>query len=284
MTEDAAGPINGRNGDLKLERGEIRQIADGVYMREQPIALSPSLWKDREAPAFELKVQITLDQAREVARWAAQHLHLDPHADAARGNGYLVHGLYFDTPNLDVYHRTPGFKKRKFRLRRYGDNAAIFLEQKRKSAGKVAKRRVQIAEVELDRLRQDPTDIDWSGHWFHRRIATRQLEPSCLITYERQAFFGHDSEGPLRLTLDRNVRSRPADIWNVHPVLDGPVMLPDRVLLELKYRKLLPALFKALMQDFGLNPGRMSKYRLAIEASGRATGNGRPLNGNGRPQ
>jgi hypothetical protein len=195
-----------------------------------------------------------------------------------------VHGLYFDTPNLDVYRRTPGYKKRKFRLRRYGENGAVFLEQKRKSQGKVAKRRVEIAENELDRLREAPMDIDWTGHWFHRRIARRQLQPSCLITYEREPFFGHDSEGPLRLTLDRNVRSRPADIWNVRPVLDGPVMLHDRVLLELKYRRHLPALFKALMQDFGLNPGPMSKYRLAIEASGRAAGNGRPLNGNGRLQ
>ena len=190
-----------------------------------------------------------------------------------------MHGLYFDTPALDVYQRSPGYKKRKYRLRRYGENGAIFLEQKRKSEGKVAKRRVQIAESELDRLQLLPHDTEWLGHWFHRRIARRLLQPSCLISYERQAYFGHNTEGPLRLTLDRNVRSRVADDWNVVPVLEGPVMLPGHVLLELKYRRQMPALFRALMQDFGLNPGPLSKYRLAVQASGRAPINGRAVDG-----
>lgn len=280
MNEDSAGPPMSRNDPADAEppaSGEIREVADGVFMRQEPIALSPSLWKDRESPAFELKFQLNLEQARAIAAWAAHYLHLDPHADPARGNGYLVHGLYFDTPTLDVFHRTPGFKKRKYRLRRYGDNAAIFLEQKRKSEGKVAKRRVQIAEDEIERLRDIPNGVDWAGLWFHRRIAKRQLEPSCLISYERQAFFGHNTDGPLRLTLDRNVRTKVAECWSVLPVPDAPALLPDHVLLELKYRKHLPALFKALMQDFGLAPGPLSKYRLAVEASGRAGVNGRPV-------
>jgi len=281
MNDDSAGPAQSRNEPESESpaRGEISEIADGVFARQEPIALSPSLWKDREAPAFELKFQVHLEQAREIAAWAANYLHLDPHADPTRGNRYLVHGLYFDTPALDVFHRTPGYKKRKFRLRRYGDNEAIFLEQKRKSEGKVAKRRVQILQEEIDRLRTIPNGNDWAGLWFHRRIVRRALEPSCLISYERQAFFGHNTEGPLRLTLDRNVRSRPAQEWNVVPVIDGPLMLPDQVLLELKYRRQMPALFKALMQDFGLNPGPLSKYRLAVQSSGRAASNGRPMDG-----
>lgn len=280
MNEDSAGPVNGRNDEPAAEPpavGEICQIADGVFTRQEPLALSPSLWKDREAPAFELKFQIDRAQAAAVAAWAAQHLQLDPHADPSRGNTYLVHGLYFDTPNLDVFRRSPGYKKRKFRLRRYGENDAIFLEQKRKSDGKVAKRRVEVAQVELDRLREIPADIDWTGNWFHRRIARRLLQPSCLITYERQAYFGNNAEGPLRLTLDRNVRTRPAESWIIAPVLDGPVILPDWVLLELKYRRTMPSLFKGLMQDFGLIPGPLSKYRLAIETSGRAPVNGRTV-------
>lgn len=280
MNEDSAGPMPSRNDECDAEPpapGEIREIANGVFARHEPAALSPSLWKDRETPAFELKFQLFVDQARAIAAWAANYLQLDPHADPARENTYLVHGLYFDTPAFDVYQRSPGYKKRKYRLRRYGDNSPIFLEQKRKANGKVAKRRVQIAETEIERLRQIPCDTDWMGHWFHRRIARRQLQPSCLISYERQAFFGHNSEGPLRLTLDRNVRSQMADDWNVKPILEGPVMLPDQILLELKYRRQVPSLFKALMQDFGLNPGPLSKYRLAIQSSGRA-----PINGEAR--
>ena len=186
-------------------------------------------------------------------------------------DSYRIHGLYFDTPALDVFHRTTGYKKKKYRLRRYGNDALIFLEQKRKSAGRVAKRRVQVAEAELERLREMPTDTDWTGAWFHRRITVRKLQPSCFITYQRQAYFGQNAEGPLRLTLDRHIQSQLADRWAVAEIVDGVPMLPGRVLLELKYRRNLPALFKGLMQDLSLTPSPLSKYRLAVQALGLAT-------------
>jgi hypothetical protein len=272
MNEDTASPSCERNGvsDDGLASGAIRENADGVFSRQTPTSLSPSLWNDREEPAFELKFQLDEEQARQVAEWARQHLNLDPHAVPELGDAYRVHGLYFDTPALDVFHRSPGYKRKKYRLRRYGSNALLFLEQKRKSAGRVAKRRIQVEEAELDRLREVPTDLDWPGGWFHRRLSVRKLQPSCLISYQRQAYFGHNVEGPLRLTLDRHLHSQNADRWTVEEVMDGLTMVPDRVLLELKYRRHLPAVFKGLMQDVGLTPSPLSKYRLAIQALGRA--------------
>lgn len=273
MSEETATSACDRNGAAlngKPGPGDIREIADGVFTRQTPASLSPSLWENREEPAFELKFQVDEEQARQVAAWAAKYLHLDPNARPELGNAYRVHGLYFDTPALDVFQRSPGYKKKKYRLRRYGSDPLVFLEQKRKSAGRVAKRRVQVEEDVLERLRDIPTEIDWTGAWFHRRINVRRLQPSCLISYQRQAYFGHNAEGPLRLTLDRNIRSQAADGWTVTEVTDGLPMLTERVLLELKFRRHLPALFKGLMQDFALTPAPLSKYRLAIEALGRA--------------
>lgn len=273
MNEDTATPACDRNGTSvngKPEPGDIREIGNGVYARETPASLSPSLWQNREEPAFELKFQLDEALGREVADWAAQHLHLDPNGRPELGNAYRIHGLYFDTPALDVFQRSPGYKKKKYRLRRYGSDPLIFLEQKRKSAGRVAKRRVQVDEAELERLRDIPGEQDWTGAWFHRRINVRKLQPSCLVSYQRQAYFGHNAEGPLRLTLDRNIRSEIAERWTVAEVADGMPMLRQCVLLELKFRRHLPALFKGLMQDFALTPGPLSKYRLAIQALGRA--------------
>ncbi|MBM3995600.1 MAG: polyphosphate polymerase domain-containing protein [Planctomycetes bacterium] len=234
-------------------------------------ALSPSLWKNREEPAFEIKFQLSQEQARQVALWAREHLQLDPHNRPELDDSYRIHGLYFDTPTLDVFHRSDGYKKKKYRLRKYGGNDSIFLEQKRKSGGKVAKRRVQVEHAELARLAVAPTDdLSWIGAWFHRRIAVRQLQPICLISYQRQAFFGQNAEGPLRLTLDRNIRAARAQEWTVAEVLDGLAMLSDSVLLELKFRRHMPGLFKGLMQDLSLTPGPLSKYRLAVEALGLA--------------
>jgi hypothetical protein len=279
MNEDTETPACERNGHSrngKRELAEIREIAHGVFTRPESASLSPSLWKDREEPAFELKFQLDPSQARQVAAWAAQHLHLDPHGKPELDFAYRVHGLYFDTPALDVFHRSNGYKKKKYRLRRYGADPLVFLEQKRKSAGKVAKRRVQVDDAELERLSEAEFDLAWSGGWFHRRITVRRLQPSCSISYQRQAYFGHHSDGPLRLTLDRNICSQLADGWKVEEVVGGQSMLADSVLLELKFRKNVPALFKGLMQDFALSPSPLSKYRLAVEALGRVSAAGRP--------
>jgi hypothetical protein len=292
MSEDTAGPADtgtpARPGRLerpphhsvngKPAPGVICEIANGVFARQQPASLSPSLWKDREEPAFELKFQLKEEQARQVAAWARQHLNVDPHALSQFNHAYQVHGLYFDTPGLDVFHRSPGYRRRKYRLRRYGSAAQVFLEQKRKSAGQVAKRRVQVEEADLQRLRETPIETAWHGAWFHRRISIRQLQPSCLISYQRQAYFGHNADGPLRLTLDRGIRSQCADGWGVREVVDG-TMLTQQVLLELKFRCHLPALFNALMQDLTLAPKPLSKYRLAIQALGRAPVSGGAMDG-----
>ena len=283
MTEDlhrSAPERNGHATNASPGIDDIRQIADNVFTRQAPgpTSLSPSLWNDREEPAFELKFQLDHEKARQIAQWAQQHLNLDPHAVPELGNAYHVHGLYFDTPALDVFQRSPGYKRKKYRLRRYGDTSFIFLEQKRKSGGKVAKRRIQVEEAELERLRELATDPAWLGSWFHRRITMRKLQPSCLISYERQAYFGQNAEGPLRLTLDRNVRTQNSDRWLVEEIVDGP-RLTEEVLLELKFRRHLPGLFKGLMQDFGLEPGPLSKYRLAIRALGRGNFAGESVDG-----
>ncbi|MBI2804415.1 MAG: polyphosphate polymerase domain-containing protein [Planctomycetes bacterium] len=275
MSEGVAFPSLNRPSDEDGQStgsasADIREIAAGLFARHEAASLSPSLWQDREEPAFEFKFQVDQTKARDLATWAAEHLNLDPHADPQLENSYRVHGLYFDTPFLDVYHRSPGFKKRKFRLRRYGEGATIFLEQKRKSAGRVAKRRVPIGEGDLARLREPYAEVEWPGVWFHRRISQRQLQPSCLISYCRQAYFGHNAEGPLRMTLDRQVRAGDANGWSIATLADGGPTLTEQVLLELKFRRHLPALFKALMQDFALTPGPLSKYRLAIQSLGRA--------------
>jgi hypothetical protein len=42
--------------------------------------------------------------------------------------------------------------------------------------------------------------------------------------------------------------------------------LTNETIIELKYRKSLPGLFKNLIQELALNPQPVSKYRLSMEA------------------
>jgi hypothetical protein len=219
-------------------------------------------------PAFELKFLIDEARAREVEAWARGRLALDPHGDTALGGAYATTSLYFDTPELDVYDRSPGYKRRKFRVRRYGAAAWTFVERKSKWGDRVEKRRTAVPEVELAQLAHPMSLVTWPGHWFHRRLLARRLAPACRISYQRTAYVGACGEGPLRLTLDRRVRGVLSGEWCVGPPERAVPLLRGQVVLELKFRASLPAPFKGIVQGMRLSPSGVSKYRLCREAWG----------------
>lgn len=232
-------------------------------------AASPSLKTpgDGAAPAYELKFLVDEDRAQEVEAWARRRLVPDPHGDPALGGAYQTTTLYFDTPGLDVYRRTPSYRRRKYRVRRYDSAPWVFLERKSKWGDRVAKRRVLVPTAELPLLAGTVAPPEWPGHWFHGQLLPRDLLPACRIAYLRTAFVGACAEGPLRLTLDRQTRSAGAEGWRLDTFKGGRPFLTGRVILELKFRTALPALFKALVQELRLNPSPASKYRLCREAA-----------------
>jgi hypothetical protein len=220
------------------------------------------------APAFELKFLLDEARAQEVEAWARERLVLDPHGDPALGGAYETTTLYTDTPELDVYHRSPSFRRSKYRVRRYGSAPWVFLERKSKGGDRVAKRRATVPGQELAGLAQPTSHLTWPGHWFHRRLLERRLGPACRIAYQRMAFVGSCPEGPLRLTLDRQVRGVLTGDWALDAFVGGAALLSGQVILEFKFRSALPAPFKALVQAMQLSPAAVSKYRLCREAWG----------------
>jgi hypothetical protein len=233
-----------------------------------PHAESPSLAPrgDPHGPAFELKFLIDDALAAQVESWAARRLTLDPHADPALGGAYRTTSLYFDTPQLDVYHRATAYRRRKFRIRRYGAAPLAYLERKSKWGDRVEKRRTSLPEHELPLLLAPPTAEDWPGFWFQRRLMLRNLRPACKIIYHRTAYIDGTIAAPLRLTLDRNVRGILSSGWGLVPHDGGLPLLRERVILELKFRNALPVPFRELIADLRLTPGAVSKYRLCREA------------------
>lgn len=231
---------------------------------------SPSITSaaDGAMPAYELKFLVDEAQAQEVEAWARGHLVLDPHGNPALGGAYRTTSLYCDTPERDVYHRTRSYKRRKFRVRRYGECPEIFLERKSKWGDRVAKRRLIISEEELPLLAHPMSLVEWPGHWFHRHLMSRRLGPACRIAYQRTAYVGTCPESPLRLTLDRRIRGALTDEWSVAPFEGGLPLLTGQVILELKFRMALPTPFKELVAAQRLNPSSVSKYRRCLQAWG----------------
>ena len=127
-------------------------------------ATSPSLRKNHDATAFEIKFLLPFAVAKEVLERARRQMQLDPHCDPQLGEAYEVHGLYFDTDDFHVYHRVNSHAVHKLRLRRYGRMQSIFLEHKAKVKGRVRKkRRTPLDDGEIPLLFGRPLAgrVDW---------------------------------------------------------------------------------------------------------------------------
>jgi hypothetical protein len=221
--------------------------------------MSPSLTLEPGGgDAYEVKFRLTGDEACGAEAWARQRLTPDPHGD----NGvYRTTSLYLDTPFLDIYHRTPGYRRSKYRLRRYGADEAIHLERKRRRGDRVRKRREAVALAEV------PSLLDGEGGgWFGLLVRQRLLRPICWIGYLRTAFVSATANGPVRLTLDRGIAGTTASDWTVPGQVEGRPLLPGEVILELKFRASLPVLFHDLLAQLPSRLAGVSKYSRCVEA------------------
>src|ERR1051326_6112390 len=238
-----------------------------------PVHISPSLdVRENRELAAEIKFLVPSPLGGEIRAWARQWLAPDPHAGGDLGDTYRTTSIYFDTGDFDVLRKTGSFGKSKYRIRRYGENQGVFLERKLKTRDLVSKRRSVIDVADLPRLGDTEPRRGWGGYWFHRRIQARMLQPVCQISYLRTARVGAGSFGPIRLTLDQDIRALPVirtAFRHAHP---GTLLSEHYLILELKFRRAIPELFRHLIATFRLEPQAVSKYRLAAAAPGCVAG------------
>jgi VTC domain len=235
---------------------------------------SPALYRgDADVPAFEVKFLLSESEAREAEKRLRTSLASDPNADPALGGAYRVTSVYFDTTAFDVYRRTEGFRRRKYRVRRYGTAAVAFLEQKAKRAGQVRKRRTAVPLAELARLAGEVAP-DWAGAWFVERLTVRGLRPVCRVSYDRVALVGTTAGGPIRVTFDRSAAGAPAAGADPDRVEGGRPLLNGEVIAEMKFLGAMPAVFKEVVEGLRLAPRAVSKYRRCVEAAGLAPAGG----------
>ena len=132
----------------------------------------------------------------------------------------------------------------------------------------LAKRRTSLSCGDLDQLSVATVDTAWPGYWFHRRVAARRLRPVCQVSYARMARGGTSDGEPVRLTLDHDLRARPARGASSKRAT-ALAAAADRLILELKYQGASPAVFRRLVEEFALTPQPASKYRLGLAALGK---------------
>jgi hypothetical protein len=227
--------------------------------------MSPSTdVRERREFASEIKFVVPSSLAEQLSDWARARLMPDPNAGGASGDTYRITSLYFDTEAFDVFHRRDSYGRSKLRVRRYGQTELLFLERKLRTRGLLAKRRSIVSHGEIDRLTEEEPDHSWPGYWFHRRLLARGLKPVCQITYQRLARVAMTPYGPIRLTIDCDLHGTPVDELKFTEE-KGSLLIDGFSVLELKFRRELPVLFKNLLQEFALNPEPFSKYRQAVK-------------------
>ena len=208
----------------------------------------------------------------------ACRMKLDQHADPQTG-GYSVEGIYYETPELNVFNRTPGYSRKKFRIRRYSEGATLFLERKAKRKGIVTKKRIQLEANRLSEVLQWSTAMDSAAastdrtelDWFARRIDKQKLRPTLCIAYDRVAFLQMEHHGPIRLTIDRGLGCCKLDQSDFPRKSGYQRILEGQCVVELKYREALPTTFHELIEEFQLRVQPVSKFRHGMLVTGLAS-------------
>ncbi len=226
--------------------------------------------RENRAFAYEIKFLVPTEQALELREWARSCMQPDPNTACGTGDGYRITSLYYDTGQFDVFHKRGSFGRCKYRVRRYDASHMVFLERKLRSERHVTKRRTLVNLSELERLRLDECDRQWSGAWFQRRMMARAMNPSCQISYRRTALVAENESGLVRLTLDEDLRAWKANAPEFHAIAGGSLLMRDHMILEMKFRLAMPSMFKQALEEYRLQAQPISKYRLAVTRLGYA--------------
>lgn len=178
-----------------------------------------------------------------------------------------ISSLYYDTPDKRLIRASlekPEFKE-KIRLRAYGratDTTPVFLELKRKAFGIVYKRRVVATIPEVRAFFEGTLDLDEDGQ-IDREITYfrdyyKKLVPSCMVLYDRTAYY--EPDGDLRLTIDRNPRYRMDELTFNHAPVGIPLLDRGESILEIKVQDTIPLWLLRIFSEGKIRRGSISKY------------------------
>ena len=204
---------------------------------------------------------------------------LEGHMQADKFGLTSIASLYYDTPDYRLIRTSidkPLFKE-KIRLRSYGlvsETSPVFLELKRKAYGVVYKRRVQSTVPQVDKFFAGEGDVCAGGQINRELTYFRdyygELAPSCLIIYDRTAYF--EPDGDLRLTIDADPRFR-SDQLDLRVSMDGESLLPEGYsILEIKIQQAIPLWLTRILSEGKMYKTGFSKYGEAFKRQLSAVG------------
>lgn len=226
----------------------------------------------RDFNRFEFKYVVPDRAARAFARELGTHAHPDPYSGT---EGYPVHSVYWDSPELTFFwEKIDGEKyRRKLRFRRYRGSDDVFVEIKQRIDRTVQKRRVLrpagamqalfgrgAIDPELEREARDRVLMEALFLCHHHR-----LQPTLAVGYRREAWVASFDQD-VRITFDRRLQYDCHALDLQRPFTTGKYMLdPDLVVVEIKFNNSVPLWLTRLVSSHGFRLQRLSKYCTAVD-------------------
>lgn len=221
---------------------------------------------------FELKYFVHVDAARALQADLPSHCVPDPHSGL---EGYAIHSIYWDSPELRFFwEKLDGEKyRRKLRFRRYATGDEVFVEIKQRIDRTVQKRRTRMKVTDalalfdkgaLDAAREYEVTDDVLREALVL-VREHRLAPKAAISYRRQAWFA-TFEPDLRVTFDTRIQADVHELDLARPFETGRWVLPPHLcVLEVKFNHRVPLWMLALIKKHRLEVVRFSKYCAAVD-------------------
>ncbi|MGN0243914.1 MAG: polyphosphate polymerase domain-containing protein [Lachnospiraceae bacterium] len=218
---------------------------------------------------YEHKYLLNCETYKRVIEVLDQHMELDSYN--INHEPYTIANIYYDT-NDDFLIRTSISKpeyKEKLRLRAYGipdAEAKVYLEIKKKCNGLVNKRRTtlrlreayefiesgQLPEIKKYMNQQVMNELEYFFQLY-------DLQPKLYLAYDRVAYFEKDNRD-LRISFDRNMRSRRYDLRLEAGDYGEPLLDEDLYLMEVKTSLAKPLWLVHMLTELDIYRRSFSKY------------------------
>jgi SPX domain protein involved in polyphosphate accumulation len=235
--------------------------------------------KIRISDRFELKYLLNRAQYEDMSAELAKYMVRDERGD--EHGRYLITSLYYDTADHQAYwDKLEGHRfRRKVRVRVYGreqvtPETLCFAEIKQRINKTLQKKRVILpyeqavalcgaGEAVMGEDEADQATIDEITYLYH----TLQLQPACIVSYNRLAFEGGDLDPGLRVTFDTQLKCRAHDLTLLSPgYADNQYFLPPlQCVMEVKMNNRAPYWLTELINKYRCAFRRISKYCSALE-------------------
>ena len=218
----------------------------------------------------ERKFLLTPAQYMGLMRTLPEYMQADQYGEST------ILSLYLDTEDslidIRIEARLQG-KAAPSQLRRAGRDGQRLSGSEEKVRGVVYKRRICLPLARaMECLAQG--SVPAAGGQIGREIAYMlrryRLQPAVLLAYDRTAYAELEpSPNQLRITIDRDIRSRQTDL-DLRLGAAGELLAPGMRLMEIKTAHAIPLWLCAALDQNEIRPTSFSKYGRVYEARMRA--------------